>query len=1072
MRKGQLFALSLLVLSAVPVLLASSEKKTGDEQSDTNAVSLTGFAGQDLHLQGGSLVSYQPSTGEYTLVFENGFSMSIGANRLSSDSAVVWLEAVSTEYHGRIRIDYNATVYLQGRIKIERAEAAKATALSEKVIEEGKSMVVRFAVSGEIFATADKREVADPRGLEIYQKALTAAMPTAPKFFVQQRALVPELPELPTEEEKPGLIEKLFGPKQKKTEAEAAKPAEAEAAKPEKEVVQKRAEPVKAAEQKRTEVEQAETEEKTPRIMYPINIAPAGEVKPKIEKAPSAIEGKDIATVIGRFYLWQKMEQKGQNWLLELQADNAVIFYASEQLKVGGELQTGPSDVLAKGAVEAIYLCGDVVMTEGLRTIRADEMYYDFLRKKAIAVNAVMKNFDASRGIPVYVRAAKLRQVAENVFASENTTLTSSEFYLPQISLNASSVIVTDTTTIDEQLGELSEKSYDVQMRDVRMKLEDNTIFYWPFVRSNLERSDTPLKSINIGHDKTWGTSVETRWYLARLLGLREPAGTDSTFALDYYEKRGTGTGAEIDYKTENYYGKMLGYIIRDSGSDTLGRYYELENIKPPQELRGRFYWMNRYLLPHNWQLTTELGYASDEYFVQSYYRNEYNVGTQETYAHLKHTENNWGISLLANVRINNFADQLEELPTVEYHLTGQSLFDDRFTLYSDTTVSRLRQRIGKDHTIAINEDEFTFASHRMELDLPIRAGKFKVVPYVAGTFGYDDRSGFTRTLVDGSNTGSPGNSAVGIGEAGVRASMQPFWKVYPNVKSRLWDLNGLRHIVQPHLSAALFAETDSAVQQRNTLNFGISQRLQTKRKAYGGKDVNNLSVDSAEASDEKMRTVDWMRLDTDFTFVDHPAAAADTGPDRFIWNGPMIPLRVLAAPQIFNGDLSKDLQRFEMFGPRRDYFSADYLWRVSDSTVILSNLYYDLQSNWVQQFDFGLTHLCWPNLSLYIGDRYLKQIEILDHKGSNVFTFAATYTIDPRYTIAFSEQYDFKYEANIRSEITLIRHYHRIYWAITYNTDESLRRHAIVLSIWPEGVEEMAIGPRRYMGLGRAGGF
>ncbi len=398
--------------------------------------------------------------------------------------------------------------------------------------------------------------------------------------------------------------------------------------------------------------------------------------------------------------------------------------------------------------------------------------------------------------------------------------------------------------------------------------------------------------------------------------------------------------------------------------------------------------------------------------------------------------------------------------------------------------MSRLRQRIGKDHnSIDIDESPFTFASHRTELDLPIRAGKFKIVPYVAGVFGYDNRSGFTRTLVDGSNTGSPGDKAVWIGEAGVRASMQPFWKVYPNVKSRLWDLNQLRHIVQPHLNAALFGETDSAVEQRDTLNFGISQRLQTKRRAYGGRDVNSLSVDSTlrqssvqagSPQDEKMRTVDWMRLDTDFTWVNNSAdAGADTGPDRFIWNRPMMPLRVMSAPEIFNGDLGDpNLYRFEMFGPRRNYFSADYLWRVSDTTVILSDLNYDLQSSVVQQFNIGLTHLCWPNLSLYIGSRYLRNVEVLNQKGSNAFTFAATYTIDPRYTIAFSEQYDFDYKANIRSDITLIRHYHRIYWAITYSADETLKSHAIVFSIWPEGIEEMAMGPRRYTKLGRAGGY
>ncbi len=187
MRKGRLFVLSLLVFSAVLVSLAANEDRASDESGSVLRRDERGgaFAGQDLHLQGGSLVSYQLSTGEYTLVFEKGFSMSIGANRFSSDSAVVWLKTTTTEYHGRVSIDYDATVYLQGRIKIERAKTAKATALSETVIKEGESMVMRFAVSGEIFATADKREIADPRGLEIYQKAMAALPPTGPKFVVQ-----------------------------------------------------------------------------------------------------------------------------------------------------------------------------------------------------------------------------------------------------------------------------------------------------------------------------------------------------------------------------------------------------------------------------------------------------------------------------------------------------------------------------------------------------------------------------------------------------------------------------------------------------------------------------------------------------------------------------------------------------------------------------------------------------------------------------------------------------------------------------------------------------------------------
>ncbi|GAJ10068.1 unnamed protein product, partial [marine sediment metagenome] len=258
------------------------------------------------------------------------------------------------------------------------------------------------------------------------------------------------------------------------------------------------------------------------------------EVAPKVEWDNKA----KIGTITDRFYLWQKQDEKGG--LLELQADNAVLF-GSVQEPGSGEKRTGDESIFGGGAIEAIYLSGNVLMTKGLRTIRADEMYYEFEAKKALAVKAVMRNFDVSEGIPIYVRAAKLRQVAENKFAAENFTLTTSEFYLPQISLNASSVLITDTTTLDEQQGGVSKGSYDAQMRDVRLKMYDKTIFYWPFIRSNMQRSDIPLKSVHVGHDNTWGTLVETRWYLARLLGLEEPEGMESTFALDYYSKRGIG---------------------------------------------------------------------------------------------------------------------------------------------------------------------------------------------------------------------------------------------------------------------------------------------------------------------------------------------------------------------------------------------------------------------------------------------------------------------------------------------------------------------------------------------------
>jgi hypothetical protein len=1010
MQKNGLEIFILFVLTFVPASFCEEVPKAD--------LDFGAFAGTDLHLRGRDLISRRIEVNQgavgirHTLIFRDLFSMSIGAYKYSSDNAVVWLESSdmnrsqrSSGPNQQVPVKYKAIVYLQGKVTTKKTRGTELAEPNQRVIEKGQVMVVWFDVSGQVFVTADSRDdVTDPRELELYATAYSAVVSAG--------------------EEGPG--------------AEQAIEAEAPVVK---EPEQKKLSLVAADEPK--ESQEAIREKKLRFIKYPINLSPAGKTALKVQWD----DKEKIGTVVGRFYLWRKLEEKGAVWLLELQADSAVIFLSEEP----------PSTTTATGGIEnipakAVYLAGNVVMTEGQRTIRADEIYYDFETKKALAINAVMRNFDAAEGIPIYVRAAKIRQLSETQFAADNITMTTSEFCKPQISLNASSVIITDTTTIDQELGEVTKESYDAKMHDVTVEAYDTTLFYWPYMHTNLQRPDLPIKSISTGHDSTWGTMLETRWYLARLLGLEEPDGTESTLALDYYGKRGFGAGVEVEYTGSHYFGRILGYIIHDNGKDRLGRIFTRKDIEPPRELRGRFRWQHRQFLPYNWQLTTEVSYASDRNFIESFYRSEYNVGKeQETLIHLKRIEDNWGLSFLGKVRINDFVDKLEELPTAEFHWTGQSFFDDKLTFYSDSQISRFRQRYAEAVRTPGPQTFYTFAATRNEVDMPISVGKARVVPFTALTLAYEDGFGFYREL--GGNIVS-GKDDVWLSDAGIRASLQPYWKVFPDVNSQLWDLNQLRHIIQPYLVAVAYGRTDSIVEQHNTVNLGISQRLQTKR---GPK--------------HNQRTVDWMRLDMDVTWVAN-SGSAKSGPDRFLWSKPFIPLintftsRGIGVPQ-------QDRRGTVLFGPRRNYFSLDYCWRLSDTTNVLSDMYYDMQSGVVEQADVGFSHMRWPNLSYYVGSRYLKRINNgYGEEGSNAFTFAVTYVLDPRYTVVFSQQIDFDYGKTIRSDLALIRHYHRIFWGIIYSADESLDEHAITFALWPQGVSDLSIGERRYIGIGGSAGY
>ena len=982
--------LSFLLL-CICICLFITTISLAEEKEEISQPEATSETIEDLHLSGPNAtlipwlawLSYKVSENRHIIVFQNGCKMVVANNEFSSDKAVIWIENSIADANDDS--EHIVTAYLHDKVQVRRNGQTIPN------IDDSKT-AFWFRVNGELLITSNRKQQIDPRGFELYKIAYNT---------LRGAEIIPDDSEI-----QPVIAKTL----------------------PSTSVIQAS--------------ELAEPEEKQePEFNYPITLS-AGDEKGYVLEVD-----KQIATVIGKFYLSQKQEEDGETSLLELQANNAVIFLPEEKTE-SNETSNKFYDILDEGVIKAIYLSGDVVMTEGQRTIRADEIFYDYQQKKAIVINAVMRNFDTNNGIPIYIRASKLQQVAANKFAAENAVLTTSEFYLPQISLNASSIIITDNTMIDNQQDSKSPNNYEVLMDDVSLKYYDTKFpLLFPHLRANSTRPDVPIKDIHIGNDNTFGTYIETNWYLTRILGLEEPEGTDSTLSLDYYSERGIGGGVETEYERDNSYGRFLGYIIDDDGQDRLGRIRK--NLEPSEDTRGRLFWQHRQFLPYKWQLTTEIGYLSDENFLESFYRKEFNLyKPQETLIHMKRSEENWALSFLGKARINDFENELEQLPTAEFHWTGQSLFDDKFTFYSDTQMSRLRQRYGSGTSSAGTGDFYSYLMTRNEIDMPISLNKAKIVPFLATTTAFEDGMGFYSKLDE---TATHREDFIFIGEAGIRASTEPFWKVFPDVDSQLWDLNQLRHTVQPHLTAAAYMQDESVAEQRDTISVGITQRLQTKR-GFGS----------------QKRTVDWMRLDMDLTWVNN-SGDSSAGADQLLWNKPFIPLineNSILIPQ-------QDRRGTAIYGPRRNYFSSDYIWNISDTTAFLSDMNYDLQSGVVQQLNFGFSRMRQPNLSYYVGNRYLRRLDNgYGQQGSNAFTFALTYMLDQRYTLVYAGQFDLDYGATVRNDLTLIKRYHRLFWSLTYSNDESMDRHSIAFSLWPQGIPDLAFGPSRYMELGGSAGF
>jgi len=160
---------------------------------------------------------------------------------------VLLMEPVKTDFRGRDHTFYQVRAYLEGEVGTAEEGESLTSGVNQAEPEGGMALMLRFSVMGEVFVSAEERETADPRGLRLYGRAIAV---------LGQRY----------KEERPRRVSTSGGGAGELLLSEGAK---------------------------------------IPKFRYPINIAAAGSMAPRIEST-DASDGTKIATVVGRFYLWQK----------------------------------------------------------------------------------------------------------------------------------------------------------------------------------------------------------------------------------------------------------------------------------------------------------------------------------------------------------------------------------------------------------------------------------------------------------------------------------------------------------------------------------------------------------------------------------------------------------------------------------------------------------------------------------------------------------------------------------------------------------------------------------------------
>ncbi len=703
---------------------------------------------------------------------------------------------------------------------------------------------------------------------------------------------------------------------------------------------------------------------------------------------------------------------------VSLEADNAVVWRRGTDANYLG--QSTPDRPLE------LYLDGNIVFNQGNRVIYADRMYYNVSSEYGMVLDAeVLTPVPQYQGL-LRLKADVMRLQDRRNFTAYGAAMTSSRLGVPRYWLQSDEVTLTDNRDeTDLSIYAPTDASRSTNMRaEARnnfVYLGGVPIFYWPTFGTNLQEPSFYLSSIKFKNDKIFGFQLYTDWNIYQTLGIQGPEGTSLKGSLDFLSERGPAAGARFEYNRPTWLfgapgtGFTDAWFINDQGLDVLG--LDRLNLTPEKENRGRILGRNRIFLSPNVELMAESGYISDRNVLEQYFENEWDTEKDFTSGlRLRRYNGNRMLDISGNGRVNDFFTETESLPKIDHYLLGQDLFGERFTYSAYSSVGYLHQRsatapldpaeLAKFSALPYESDsEGLVATTRQELSLPLTLGAWDVVPYLSGEAGFwkEDINQEDQTRL--------------VGQAGLRTSL-PFWRVYPNVENRLFDLRGMAHKVtlesdlfyadankdlslfplydplddnsQEHFRRrfifntfggtlpAQFDERNYALRngmQRwvsagartiaddmTQARFGINQRWQTKRGLPG-----------------QERIVDLITFDTDFIF--YPQAERDN------------------------------------FGEDVGAINYDFRYHIGDRLTLLSDGYFDVFSQGLKTVSAG-AQVSRPGR----GDAYIGMLSLEGPISANILNGYANYRLNEKWIVSGGAAFDFGNTGSIGQNIALTR--------------------------------------------------
>jgi lipopolysaccharide assembly outer membrane protein LptD (OstA) len=437
---------------------------------------------------------------------------------------------------------------------------------------------------------------------------------------------------------------------------------------------------------------------------------------------------------------------------------------------------------------------------------------------------------------PFYVAGRALHGDGTNgMYSATNALVTTDDYSNPLQTVRASQV-----TIVPGQY---------VEAHNAVLYVGNVPVFYFPYYHHNL--TDNPNHFTFLpGYRGIFGP------YLLSTYEYTINHELSGAIHADYREQRGFGTGPDFDFNLGRF------------GEGTFKYYYTYDNRPDLDQVT------NNTQIPHNRQraylayqatpltnlnIISQVAYLSDPFVTHDFFESQYQKDIQpNTFVDAEKLWQNWSLDAMAQPQVDPFYETVERLP--EMRLTGlpQQILGTPLFYESESSAGYYRRQFSDTNVVQLNY-EAARADTFHQITLPETFfGWLDVTPRVGGRFTY-----YSPATGPGATTTNQDRWVLNTGlEASFKAS-----QVWPGVRNDFFDVNGLRHIIEPSINYAYvprpnvqpqdvpqfdYELTNSlqllpldfpdynaidAIDSQNTIRFGLNNRLQTKR----GGDVVDL---------------------------------------------------------------------------------------------------------------------------------------------------------------------------------------------------------------------------------------